>query len=153
MKHLFATAIIAITVSACSEAPHSHADNMHTVETTQNFETTETGLREALNSRDLTLFTVIDHGEGAKSVGQDIGQSKLFIFGNPASGTPLMVADPTLGLHLPMKILVHEDDDMIHLHRADMGHLVEAHGVTDQDQRLAKIDETLDAIMAEAAGN
>ena len=35
--------------------------------------------------------------------------TKLVIFGNPASGTPLMLAAPTTALDLPLKILVWED--------------------------------------------
>ena len=62
------------------------------------FEAVESNLREALKKRDLNLFIVVDHGAGANSVGMDIGQSKLFIFGSPKSGTPLMVANPEMGM-------------------------------------------------------
>jgi uncharacterized protein (DUF302 family) len=35
--------------------------------------------------------------------------AKLLIFGNPKSGTPLMLAAPSSALDLPLKILVWED--------------------------------------------
>jgi uncharacterized protein (DUF302 family) len=35
--------------------------------------------------------------------------TKLLIFGNPAAGTPLMVATPSIAIDLPLKILVAED--------------------------------------------
>lgn len=31
------------------------------------------------------------------------------MFGNPQAGTPLMQADPTVGIELPLKILVWDD--------------------------------------------
>ena len=37
--------------------------------------------------------------------------TKLLIFGNPKSGTPLMIASPSIAIDLPLKILVWEDAD------------------------------------------
>jgi uncharacterized protein (DUF302 family) len=34
--------------------------------------------------------------------------TRVFLFGNPKAGTPLMVAAPTTALDLPLKILVAE---------------------------------------------
>jgi uncharacterized protein (DUF302 family) len=34
---------------------------------------------------------------------------QLLIFGNPKAGTPLMQAQPTVGLDLPLKALIWED--------------------------------------------
>jgi len=34
---------------------------------------------------------------------------KLLIFGNPKGGTPLMIAEPTVGIDLPLKALAWED--------------------------------------------
>ena len=119
----------------------------------QSFAATEARLREGFDTRGLKLFTVVDHGAGAQSVGEDIGQSKLFIFGNPKAGTPLMQAEPKLGLELPMKILLRDAGGSVQLYRTDIAATVRAYGVTDQDARLGKISETLDGIMSEAAGN
>ncbi len=127
------------------------APTVLTVTSTETFDATENRLRNSLTARKLKLFTVVDHGEGAKSVGEDIGRSKLFIFGNPKAGTPLMIAEPKLGLELPMKILIHEAQGEVHLHRSDVATTVRQYGVIDQDKRLGKINETLDSIMTEAA--
>jgi uncharacterized protein (DUF302 family) len=35
--------------------------------------------------------------------------TKLVIFGNPKTGTPLMLAAPTTAMDLPLKILIWED--------------------------------------------
>jgi uncharacterized protein (DUF302 family) len=36
--------------------------------------------------------------------------TKLFIFGSPKAGTPLMQAAPSIAIDLPLKILVSEDE-------------------------------------------
>ena len=141
----------ALSLSACGSETALSTERVMTVTSTQSFAATENDLRESLSARNLKLFTVVDHGAGAQSIGENIGKSKLFIFGNPKSGTPLMQAEPKLGLALPMKVLLHEADGTVHLHRTDVAATVRGYGVMDQDKRLAKIDETLDAIMADAA--
>ncbi|MFL9458844.1 DUF302 domain-containing protein [Tolypothrix bouteillei VB521301_2] len=37
--------------------------------------------------------------------------AQLLLFGNPKAGTPLMVAEPTIALDLPLKILAWEAAD------------------------------------------
>jgi len=37
--------------------------------------------------------------------------TKLLIFGNARSGTPLMIASPSVAIDLPLKALVWQDDD------------------------------------------
>jgi uncharacterized protein (DUF302 family) len=56
------------------------------------------------------LFGLIDHGAEAAKVGLKMRPTKLLIFGNPKSGTPLMVAAPSIAIDLPLKLLVWEDD-------------------------------------------
>jgi uncharacterized protein (DUF302 family) len=52
---------------------------------------------------------VIDHSGEAEKVGLKMPPTKLLIFGNPKSGTPLMLAAPSSAIDLPLKILVSED--------------------------------------------
>lgn len=115
------------------------------------FEAVESNLREALKKRDLNLFTVVDHGAGAKSVGMDIGQSKLFIFGSPKSGTPLMMANPEMGMALPMKVLIFTNEQgQVAVRHTDIKAVAQQYGLTDQGERLAKIETTLANISSEA---
>ena len=37
--------------------------------------------------------------------------TKLLLFGSPKSGTPLMIASPTLAIDLPLKALVWQDTE------------------------------------------
>lgn len=66
-------------------------------------------LERMLAVRGAKLFAIIDHSGEAAKVGLKMPDTKLLIFGNPSAGTPLMLAQPTIALDLPLKILVSED--------------------------------------------
>jgi len=66
-------------------------------------------LQGILQAKGVKLFTVVDHSGEAASVGLDMPNTKLLIFGNPKAGTPLMLASPSVALDFPLKILVAED--------------------------------------------
>ncbi|HTR70588.1 MAG TPA: DUF302 domain-containing protein [Mycobacteriales bacterium] len=68
-------------------------------------------LVQTINLRNLTVFAVIDHSGGAHAVGLDMPDTKVVIFGNPRSGTPVMLAAPLSALDLPLKALVRADPD------------------------------------------
>ena len=67
-------------------------------------------LRGILASKNITLFTIVDHSGEAAKVGMKMLPTKLVIFGNPKAGTPVMIASPSSAIDLPLKILIWEDD-------------------------------------------
>jgi uncharacterized protein (DUF302 family) len=70
---------------------------------------TVTKLEAILQSKNVKLFTVVDHSGEAEKAGMKMPNTKLLIFGNPKVGTPLMLAAPSVALDLPLKILIAED--------------------------------------------
>ncbi len=66
-------------------------------------------LEAVLQAKGTKVFARIDHASEAKGAGFDLLATQLLIFGNPKAGTPLMQAAPTVGLDLPMKVLVWQD--------------------------------------------
>jgi uncharacterized protein (DUF302 family)/uncharacterized membrane protein YidH (DUF202 family) len=66
-------------------------------------------LEAILQAKSVMLFAVVDHSGEAEKAGLQMPNTKLLIFGNPKSGTPLMLASPSVALDLPLKILVAED--------------------------------------------
>jgi len=66
-------------------------------------------LKGILQSKSITLFALIDHSGEAAKAGLKMRPTKLLIFGNPKSGTPVMQAAPSSAIDLPLKILVWED--------------------------------------------
>lgn len=66
-------------------------------------------IRSILAAKGVTLFAVVDHSGEAAKAGLGMPNTKLAIFGNPAAGTPLMLAAPSAAIDLPLKLLVAED--------------------------------------------
>lgn len=68
-------------------------------------------LTAAVEGAGARVFATVDHGAGARSIGSDIGDSVLVVFGNPKVGTPVIAMDRLAGLFLPLKVLVYADAD------------------------------------------
>jgi len=66
-------------------------------------------LEAMLKNKGITVFARIDHAAAAAAVGMPLRPTELLIFGDPRAGTPLMQADQTIGIDLPLKALVWED--------------------------------------------
>ena len=62
-----------------------------------------------MKSRGLKLFGRIDFAADAEEAGLVMRPTQLLIFGNPRAGTPLMLAEPTVAIDLPLKALAWED--------------------------------------------
>lgn len=58
----------------------------------------------------MTIFARIDHAAGAAAVGMTMPPMEVLVFGAPKAGTPLMLAAPTIGIDLPLKALVWQDE-------------------------------------------
>jgi uncharacterized protein (DUF302 family) len=66
-------------------------------------------LQNLLAAKHVALFALVDHSGEAAKVGLEMRPTKLLIFGNPAAGTPVMQASPSIAIDLPLKVLVWED--------------------------------------------
>jgi len=87
-------------------------------------------LRAALKQRELTVFAQIDHAAGAASVGLVLRPTTVVIFGNPKGGTPLMQEAQTVGIDLPLKMLVWEDGfGRVQLSYNDVAWIAQRHGL------------------------
>ncbi|WP_430391169.1 DUF302 domain-containing protein [Dyella sp. 20L07] len=67
-------------------------------------------ITHVLGEHGATVFAHIDFSGDAGRAGLTMRPEQMLIFGNPKSGTPLMQIEPRVGLDLPLKVLVWEDD-------------------------------------------
>lgn len=102
-------------MTARADTPDAMPASLVTLPSQYDFATTVTRLRDTLAARGLTLFADIDQSEAAAGVGMPLRPTRLFLFGNPKSGTPVMAAYPHAALELPLKAVVWEDADH-HVH-------------------------------------
>lgn len=67
-------------------------------------------LAAAVAEHGMSVMARIDHAAAAEKVGLTLRPTEVLIFGNPRGGTPLMQAAQTIGLDLPLKALVWQDE-------------------------------------------
>ena len=88
-------------------------------------------LKGLLQAKGITLFALVDHSGEAGKVGLSMPPTKLLIFGNPQTGTPLMLAAPSVALDLPLKILIWQDSGgKVWLSYNSPAYLQERHGLS-----------------------
>ena len=108
-------------------------------------------LKSLLAQKGIQVFADIDHAAGAKNVGLPLRPTRVLIFGNPQAGTPLMESQQTIGLDLPLRVLVWEDEAgkvWLTYHRPEF--LARRHHVLDHDEAVKALGAGL-AALARAA--
>jgi uncharacterized protein (DUF302 family) len=108
-------------------------------------------LSDAIADAGNTIFSTIDQSAAAAAVGLSLRPTSLIVFGNPKGGTPLMDAFPLVGLELPLKFLVWEDNGRTSLAFVPMSEIAARYGVTEMDTRIGAMDAALEALSAAVA--
>jgi uncharacterized protein (DUF302 family) len=107
-------------------------------------------LKGILQSKEVTLFALVDHSGEAEKAGMKIRPTKLLIFGSPKAGTPLMQAAPSVAIDLPLKILVWEDGQgRVWVSYNSPAYLQERHHIPRELMQNITVIETLAAKAAE----
>jgi uncharacterized protein (DUF302 family) len=89
----------------------SEKNGIVSVLSSHSFDETVSRLQNLLQQNNITLFALIDHSGEAEKVGLKMIPTRLFIFGNPKTGTPLMQSAPSTAIDLPLKLLVSQDPE------------------------------------------
>ena len=115
-------------------------------------EETMNKLEAAVRARDITVFAQIDHTAGADAVGLALRPTEVLVFGNARSGTPLMQSNQTMGIDLPLKVLVWQDEGKVTwLSYNDPDWLACRHGLDDQSWLIESIKDIINAVVEAAS--
>ncbi len=128
---------MSVVIVRRSEA--SHADTVN-------------ALISAIERRGITLFARIDHAGAARDVGLELAEEEVLVFGNPRGGTPLMQADPRIGIELPLRMLVWRAGEEVLVGYRDPRELSGAYDVAAHQPALEQMAKLLEDLAAEAAG-
>jgi len=101
-------AVAAVVLSAVFSVAHA-ADGLVAVKSPYGAKATMDKLEALVKQRGLNIFARIDHAAGAAKVGKSLRPTEVLIFGNPQGGTPFMECAQSVGIDLPLKVLVWED--------------------------------------------
>jgi uncharacterized protein (DUF302 family) len=102
----------------------------------------------------LNVFARIDHAAGAAEVGLPLAPTDLIIFGNARGGTPLMQSAQTVGIDLPLKILVWRDAaNTTWLSYNEPHWIAQRHNMINAEPIVSKMTAMLSAIVKKAASS
>lgn len=113
-------------------------------------DTTVQNLKTILRNKGLSIFAMINHKANAKMVDMKLRESKMIIFGNPKMGTALMQQDITVGLDLPLRILVYKESDGSVKMAYRNGTWLNTKHVLNAPKKVKKINHALDKITKKA---
>jgi uncharacterized protein (DUF302 family) len=104
-------------------------------------------LKALLAQKGIQVFAHVDHAAEAKKVGLSLRPTQVLIFGNPRAGTPLMQSQQTIGLDLPLRVLVWEDEaGKVWLTYRRVADLARRHHVSGHDEAVKALDDGLGAL-------
>ena len=106
MKNVLILVIISLFFLGCDG---KKATFLQTMISQNDVPTTVNKLKSLIKEQGLVYFHTIDHTQNAKNVSMNLKPEKVVVFGNPKMGTVLMNCNPTMGLDLPLRILISTD--------------------------------------------
>ena len=87
-------------------------------------------LEELLRAKGIKIFARLDQAAEALAVGISMRPMELLIFGDPKTGSPLMIKYPSLAIDLPLKALAWESEEKkVYLSFNSAEHYIERHHV------------------------
>jgi uncharacterized protein (DUF302 family) len=120
------------------------------------FDSEQTAARAvtAVAERGMSILARIDHAAAAAQAGLALRPTEVLIFGNAKAGTPLMQTSQTLGIDLPLRILVWQDETgRTWLGYNDPAWLTQRHGINAGQSRVVDaMTQALTAIARQATG-
>jgi uncharacterized protein (DUF302 family) len=129
-------------------------EGLTSIESTFGPKETMDRLEAEIHQKGMNVFARIDHAAGAANVGLALAPTELIIFGNPRGGTPLMQSVQTVGIDLPLKVLVWQDAaNKTWVSYNEPGWIAQRHGVAGAESTIDKMADLLSAIAREAAGS
>jgi uncharacterized protein (DUF302 family) len=85
-------------------------DGLRTISSSHGPKETMDRLAAAVTAHGMMILARIDHAAAAVTVGLDLRPTEVLIFRNPQASTPLMQTAQTMGIDLPLKALVWQDE-------------------------------------------
>ena len=142
LRSLFVMSLVFLGLSATA------ADGVIAVKSPYDAKETMNRFEDFAKQRGLTVFARIDHAAGAAKVGKTLRPTEVLIFGNPQGGTPLMECAQSVGIDLPLKALVWEDEArQVWIGYNDTAYLAKRHGIT-QCPAVENIGKALSGLTA-----
>jgi uncharacterized protein (DUF302 family) len=111
-------------------------------------------LEAELKARGMTVFARVNHAALAEQAGLALRPTEVILFGNPRGGTPLMQANQTIGIDLPLKALIWQDAaGKTWLSYNEPAWLAKRHQISETEPSVAAMSRALNDIVAKATND
>lgn len=110
-------------------------------------------LEKIVTKKGFKVVARVNHAAAAKTVGTELRPTELLIFGNPKVGSALMSSQQSVGIDLPVKVLVWQAaDGKVWVGYNDPAYLAERHAIGDRKKVIDKMSGALKNFTNAAAG-
>ena len=114
------------------------------VESSFPHEETVQRLEAAVREGGMTPFAHVDHAAGAAGVGLVLRPTQVLIFGNPRAGILLIQDNQKIGIDLPLRALIwQDDDDRTWVSYIEPAEIAKQYGITNREDLLAKMGQSV----------
>jgi len=101
-------------------------------------------LETIVSGKGFTVVARVNHAKAAENNGLSLRPTEVLIFGNPKVGTKLMSSNQAIGLDLPIKVLVWEDEKgVVSISYSDPAWMVSRYGISDREGVVKKMTGAL----------
>jgi uncharacterized protein (DUF302 family) len=146
-----ASALSIAATGAAAQGGTMAAGEIVTVVSGASFDSTLARLERSAVTKGLTVAAKVDHAAAAKRAGLSLRPTTLVIAGNPAAGTPLMLADQTMAVELPLRFLVWQGEDgKARVSYDPIKSIAARHKLTGRDELLTRMTGAIESIVSEA---
>ena len=130
--------LVAFFFVACTAV--QAAEGLITKTSSHSVKETMDRLEKIVKDKGFYVAARVNHAAAAIKSEATLRPTELLIFGNPKLGTLLMQRTQTIGIDLPLKVLIWEDDKgIVTLGYNDPAWLAKRHGIADQDKAFTKM--------------
>ena len=109
-------------------------------------------LTDAIAASGASVVAVVDHRANAARADLELPETTVVIFGNPAVGTPLMLANRRAALDLPLEILVWRDGETTRIGYLPAPALAARYGIAPSHPSITAMTAALNKLSDAAAG-
>lgn len=137
-----------------SNLPNFTDNGFISLKSTQPVKATTDRLEDIIKAKGMNIVARVNHAAAAEKIGETLRPMELILFGNPQAGTPLMQSQQSVGIDLPQKILVWEDDQgKVWLSYNNPDYLKTRHGIENCDELINNISKALEGISHAASAD
>lgn len=109
-------------------------------------QTTMDRLEQFLKAKGVQIMARVDHHAGASKADLSLRATQTLIFGNPAMGTHLMLANQSIAVDLPLRVAVWQDENgSVWLGHDDIRVLAQSYEISGIDDTIEKMTRGLAA--------